>query len=705
MRGHGILPVTLRSVAACAALAVAASSSEWPDLSRPARAIGGGGRDAAVVVAIQDYVFVPGVAGAKSNGNEWYQYLSETLGVPEPNIKLLTNEDATREEILDATRKMSERVGRKGTLWFVFVGHGAPSADGKDGLLIGVDAQQKAESLQARSVRRSELLKALSESPAASIRVVLDACFSGRGQDGAALAAGLQPLMVVAPGGSVDPRMAVLTAAKGNQFAGALPGTKRPAFSYLVLGGLRGWAADKNGNVTAGSLWKYASKALSVTLRGRDQTPDLLGSEDSLVGVSAGEKGPNLSSLAQETAGSARAEDLFKVTSLTPLPNTQAPGAIAGMSVEADFRNLDMEALQKYNEAVEFDESRAAPELKSARWRELAKSAPKFKEKADARAEKWDRYAKELIAGAETRLKMTVNRDNDWDKLSKLLAMKVVSPQDKKRWASAFVEAYGKTEDENPYLSELAAYLPEGTVAAQRESIGGVRWVTIAGGSFIMGSKESRDEKPPHKVTVPTFQIAKTLVTKEQFFACMKAGACPTPPSCNWPPAPGEDQLPVVCVDWHQARSFSKWVGGRLPTEAEWEYAARSAGRDWKYPWGNEDPTCELAAIVGCPHRGPRAVCSLPDGNTKQGLCDMAGNVWEWTQDRYFGSYSGAPTDGSAREKSAGIVGGILGVLDASGRVYRGGSWNHGVVRARAAARNVGTPTYRFDDLGFRPAR
>ncbi|HAH05049.1 MAG TPA: hypothetical protein DCM05_00765 [Elusimicrobia bacterium] len=302
-----------------------AQETSWPDLSNPARAIGGGENDAAVVVGVEDYLRVPGVPGAKSNAKQWYEYLTETRGVPARNVKFLTNDDATREEILDASRKMAGRAGPEGTLWFVFVGHGAPSADGKDGLLVGVDAQQKADSLEARGLRRQELLKALNQSQAGTIVAVLDACFSGRGQDGATIVSGLQPLVIVSAAKTMYPRMVVLTAAKGNQFAGALPGASRPAFSYLVLGGLRGWAAKgKKVPLTAGDLWRYATDALDATLRGRTQTPDLLGDEDAVVGVSAGEKGPNLSKLAAATAGRSAISPSADTASASKTPRTEA---------------------------------------------------------------------------------------------------------------------------------------------------------------------------------------------------------------------------------------------------------------------------------------------------------------------------------------------------------------------------------------------
>ena len=660
----------------------------WPDLSEPVPAVGGGEHDAAVVAGIEGYAFVGPVPGAEANAKLWHRYLADTRGVPPQNIKLLTGVDGTRGEILGAARKAARRAGPEGTLWFVFIGHGAPAADGKDGLLLGVDAQQKAESLEERGLRRGELLKVLAASQAKAIRVILDACFSGKRPDGSNLAPGLQPLVTVAAAGPTDPRMVVLTAAKGDQFAGPLPGAKRPAFSYLVLGGLRGWAAEgRKAMVTAGDLWRYAANALDATLRGRNQTPDLIGREDAAVAPSAGEKGPNLARLAEATAGGGAREEMFKISSLPSVPEAAAPEAIGDMAGGADWRNLDVDALGKYDEAAEFDKSEAAAEDKARKWRDLAQAAPKFAEKADARAAQWERYAKELAAQEEARQKRAVARDRDWEKLGRLLVMKTAVPEaDKRRWAMMFVQAYGKTWNDNPFVDNLTGYLPPGTVKVYptvRRGKAGIEWVTIPGGSFMMGSDESEDEKPRHSVTVRTFQLAKTEATVKQYKACVDAGACTAPTTgeyCTWGAA-GKENHPVNCVDWNQAKAFSKWVGGRLPTEAEWEYAARSGGKDWKYAWGNEDVTCELAVInyggSGCGKDSTWPVCSKTKGNTVQGLCDMAGNVWEWTQDWYQGSY----------------------------RVMRGGSWTFNAGFARAANRNFIDPGFRVINLGFRPSR
>ncbi len=255
--------------------------------------------------------------------------------------------------------------------------------------------------------------------------------------------------------------------------------------------------------------------------------------------------------------------------------------------------------------------------------------------------------------------------------------------------------------------------------AAPAQTTSAIKWVKIPGGSFMMGSQtgdaevgEESDEVPVHRVVIKPFQMAQSEVTVRQYKACVDAKAC-TPPDkgnhCNWGVIGREDH-PVNCVDWLQAKTFSEWVGGRLPSEAEWEYAARSAGKDQEYPWGNEEATCERAVMPrdgqdGCGKDSTWPVCSKPKGNTAQGLCDMAGNIREWTQDWWHDSYEGAPTDGSARENPSGE--------SLQARVNRGGDWQRVGVMAdfrlspylRSSHRNRDHYTYRFSDLGFRPVR
>ena len=252
-------------------------------------------------------------------------------------------------------------------------------------------------------------------------------------------------------------------------------------------------------------------------------------------------------------------------------------------------------------------------------------------------------------------------------------------------------------------------------VVLQQEQIGRLTWVSIPGGRFRMGSTGgATKERPVHRVQLGTFRLSKSEVTNSQYLACVKAGRCRQPGwddgSCyvfkgkrfakgKLPSEFRDPRQPVVCVDWSQARAFCRWAGGRLPSEAEWEFAARSGGRSWKYPWGNTKATCSRALMNdggwGCGKKRTWPVCSKTAGNTSHGLCDMAGNVWEWVEDCWHGSYTGAPGDGSAWTSNC----------SGAGRVFRGGSWVNTAGYLRAADRGRNAPGSRDDSLGFRCAR
>lgn len=235
-----------------------------------------------------------------------------------------------------------------------------------------------------------------------------------------------------------------------------------------------------------------------------------------------------------------------------------------------------------------------------------------------------------------------------------------------------------------------------------------ITWIQIRAGEFMMGSNDGYDdEKPVHKVSLSPFKMSKTEVTVAQYRACVKAGACTEPKNetlfgtCNWDQEGREDH-PINCVDWSQARAFANWVGGRLPTEAEWEFAARGTGKalgeERTYPWGEKKATCARAVMNdgsgnGCGvgnDKGPTwPVCAKKVGNTPEGLCDMAGNVWEWVAD-WYGTY-----ESTAQEDPSGPKSG-------SSRVIRGGSWGDSAVHLRGASRYGDRSGGRDGGVGFR---
>lgn len=231
---------------------------------------------------------------------------------------------------------------------------------------------------------------------------------------------------------------------------------------------------------------------------------------------------------------------------------------------------------------------------------------------------------------------------------------------------------------------------------------GPLRWVRIKGGKFGMPEKGSRWLGPRREVKVRTFSLTASEVTVAQYRRCVKKKACPAPksgrPRCTYGSKDGN--LPINCVTWEHARAFCGWAGGRLPSEAEWEFAARGRGKAQPYPWGDEPPSCDRVVMSGADEscankkqKGPATVCSHPSGNTAQGLCDMGGNLFEWVGDWHSKAYT-SRTDNP------------LGPDTGKSRVARGGDWRTGMHRYFASTyRKYIYPNQHWDWLGFRCAK
>lgn len=285
----------------------------WPELDTVPPRTGGGEKDAAVVVAIEDYTApeMPDVPGARANGLAWVNYLIKARGVPGTRVRWMRDaEAADREELRSAAEAAASQVQPGGVLWFIFIGHGVPAKDAKDGLLVAADARQTPQSVYTRSLAKADLERELLKGAQARTVVLLDTCFSGRDGGGGSLLPGIQPGLPVMP--DTRPDVTLLSAGKSDEFAGALPGANRPAFSYLVLGALRGWGdADGNGEVTAEEAVVYARDVLTVLPTGRRQTPQLQGGTEPLVlARGAREQGPSLEAMRAETTPRPQPVDL-----------------------------------------------------------------------------------------------------------------------------------------------------------------------------------------------------------------------------------------------------------------------------------------------------------------------------------------------------------------------------------------------------------
>ncbi|MBN8518420.1 MAG: SUMF1/EgtB/PvdO family nonheme iron enzyme [Candidatus Accumulibacter sp.] len=227
--------------------------------------------------------------------------------------------------------------------------------------------------------------------------------------------------------------------------------------------------------------------------------------------------------------------------------------------------------------------------------------------------------------------------------------------------------------------------------------------VVIPAGRFLMGSPKgesgrSNDEGPQHEVAMAQpFAVGKYEVSFAEWDACVAAGGCRhRPDDAGW----GRSRRPVVNVSWEDARTYVAWLakktgkGYRMLSEAEWEYAAR-AGTTSSYPWGNEAGQGRANFQgSGSQWSGKQTAPVGSFAPNRFGLYDMIGNAWEWTQDCWNESYSGAPAEGSPWLKG-----------DCGRRVVRGGSWNLQPEDARAAFRSWVVPGDRDIILGFRLAR
>jgi formylglycine-generating enzyme required for sulfatase activity len=220
--------------------------------------------------------------------------------------------------------------------------------------------------------------------------------------------------------------------------------------------------------------------------------------------------------------------------------------------------------------------------------------------------------------------------------------------------------------------------------------------VSLPSGSFTMGSNTSDpSEKPAHPVTLSTpFAIGKYEVTVEQWAACADAGACPATPHDDNPAAPVRD------ISWDDAQLYLKWLSDtsgkayRLPTEAEWEYAARG-GTATRYWWGEQMANGK----ANCKECGPPWSVEGPANAgtfaaNPFGLHDMNGSVWEWVSDCWHSSFKDAPADGQTWDEP-----------NCSMRVIRGGSWREGAPYMVSSTRFKYDASVRHSQNGFRVAR
>jgi formylglycine-generating enzyme required for sulfatase activity len=599
---------------------------EWPALEAKAswQKVPGGDRDAVLIASIERYSYYPNdpIVGAHKNAEAWYDYFHKARGIPIERITLLRDVQVTKSRLARHVQQLAKEVPKGGIAWFVFIGHGAPSRDGKDALLITLNAQPAPDSIAEESITRAFVENTLSGSEAGKAVLVLDTCFSGTGTSGKALAQGLQTFEWQAePNAPSAAKLVVLTAASAGQYAGALPGSQRPAFSYLALAALSGWGRESPGPVTARDVWSFSRLWMRKLVDGREQTPTLRGDGGFVMGIGA-EKGLSLSMVIPRVRPPTYAPHPANVPVAIGMdPKPAHPSYVVSPEVRV------AEALQAAKNA---ERDRADPARIVEAWESLAKMKDHNPHIAMAaqKAAEW----RAMVASQQALIELA---RKEWHELQRILALDVVSSEEKRERLTRFRRAYGRV-----------AEFGEGIRTASERLLGCLKGAVLVPG----GSLDSPSGK---KTRVPDVCFDRYEVSAEDYRACVEGGKCSPAQSqfvtCNYGRA-DRAKHPINCVDWQQAKIYCEARGARLPTEEEWEWAARGGAEARSYPWGSQSPHASLLNACGSEcrlsartaegwltlHKGSDGhvytapVGSFPAGVSAHGIHDLSGNVAEW---------------------------------------------------------------------------
>ena len=675
------------------ALLTFAQAGSLPDFAEPARTGQHNPKDAAVVIGVEDYFDVPDVPFARADAQAFDDFIRYTRGVSDERVTRLL--DARAGDIRRAVQDQGKRVGPGGTLWVYFAGHGAMDPTAQRRLLLGRDASTDPTQFADFAVAVDDV-RSWATSGGGDVMLVIDACYNGGGRTGEGVLTGGRRVLV--------PAYAVQSGANATEWAATAPqelsapltAVSHGAFTYFAVGALRGWAdgevdEKRDGNVTAEEANKYVARSLRA-VQTQGQTPQLSTADASKLVLARGVKelGPGREDLALLRGGAAVSGSGGATSGAAP---RTGDAVVQTNGKDMDFAELARRVAEQEQAAAD-ETVRAAAAAKLQAEKDAAAQALKdelARRLAAERKQKMDAAAGELQAAAS----------RDYAAISALVASPSKTGQPV---LEAWLARYGAAKVSVDGVSQAVVVVEVDKVRAALQklgagpgasgsdyaskSLGTMKW--IPPGTFSMGSPSSEsdrsDDETQHSVTLTKgYWMMEHEVTQGEWEAVM--GSNPSNfTACG-------AKCPVEQVSWDDAVAFAAKVSDldgvryRLPTEAEWERAAGGGRAGERYAGGNEVDA--VGWTRGNSGSTTHPVCKKQRNG--YGLCDMTGNVWEWTSD-WYAAYPGTTTD-------------PVGAPSGSHRVIRGGSWLIVPAAARVAYRNWDSPDFRRYDLGVRLVR
>ena len=617
-----------------------AAAVDWPDLSEPAKQAIKKSNDRAIIIALEEYENLIGVRNAAVNSDDWERYFTSGLGLPSSQVSVLKDSTASRMRIENELKRAGKKLKKDGKLWVIYIGHGITMYDSGEAAILPYYVPTDPKELYEVAISTSEIADLIGKADAQSV-FLFDASFNGLDRKGKPLAEALPAQPGVLP--TITKKTTVLSAVSPSEVAGNLTENGRPAFSYLVLGALRGWAdSDQNGWMSLLESVDYAS----VVLGG--QTPTVKGRLRRQKISEAVEEGPSL------------VRERPAIKPVDPMAMVPEGMLQDGVSLESLLGELAQQRAYEVQIQKEIDE-----QVSIIR---------------EAAASHWQR----IRGFAEQRV------DNP---------ARVAVYAFLKEYQDVVIQVQGKDFEVDIPEVQLARQLLSQLATP---TIEGVEFTWISGGVFEMGN--SQVSSMAHSVRLShSFYVSTTEVTQALYQSVMDDNPSSTKgdlypvTNVSWFDAiafanalstyEGLEQCYEVSGDTVTLPIGMECLGYRLPTEAEWEFVAR-ANTPGGFSGG--DRLARLAWVDS--NSGGEVHFVAQKSANEFGIYDMSGNVSEWVWD-WYGEYQiseNVDPTGSTKGKY---------------KVQRGGSVVSNVGQARVDTRHPVDPAYRSPFQGFRVVR